>query len=69
MTDKNNYLIHYGMLKFHVRHGMIVDKIREIISCKQSKRLQKNISFNTQKRNKAKTRFEKDFYKLLNNGF
>ena len=36
-TDKKNYLIHYRMLKFYVRHGMIVDKIHEIISFKQSK--------------------------------
>ena len=50
-TDKKNYLIHYRMLKVFVRHGMIVDKIHEIISFKQSKWLEKYISFNTQKRN------------------
>ena len=68
-TDKKNYLVHYRMLKFYVRHGMIVDKIHEIISFKQSKWLQKYINFNTQKRNKAKNDFEKDSYKLLNNAF
>ena len=26
-SDKKNYLIHYRMLKFYIRHGMIVDKI------------------------------------------
>ena len=31
-TDKKKYLIHYRMLKFYVRHGMIVEKIHEIIS-------------------------------------
>ena len=31
--------------------------------------LEKCISFNTQKRNKAKDDFEKGFYKLLNNSF
>ena len=31
--------------------------------------LEKYISFNTQKRNKAKKDFEKGFYKLLNNAF
>ena len=55
------------MLKFYVRHGMIVVKIHEIISFKQSRWLECYISFNTQKRNKAKTEFEKDFFKLLNN--
>ena len=48
---------------------MVVDKIHEIISFKQSKWLEKYINFNTQKRNKAKNKFEKDFYKLLNNAF
>ena len=66
-SDKKKYLIHYRMLKFYVRHGMIVEKIHEIISFKQSRWLEKYISFNTQKRNKAKNDFEKDFFKLLVN--
>ena len=66
-TDKKKYLIHYKMLKFYVRHGMIVEKIHEIISFKQSKWLEGYIGFNTQKRNKAKNNFEKDFFKLLVN--
>ena len=68
-SDKNNYLIHYRMLKFYIRHGMIVDKVHSITSFKQSRWLEKYISFNTQKRNQAKNDFEKDFYKLLNNAF
>ena len=66
-TDKKKYLIHYRMLKFYVRHGMIVEKIHEIILFKQIKWLEYYISFNTQKRNKAKNELEKDFFKLLNN--
>ena len=66
-SDKKKYLIHYRMLKFYVRHGMIVEKIHEIISFKQSKWLECYISSNTQKRNKAKNDFEKDFFKLLVN--
>ena len=31
-TDKKKYLIHYKMLKFYVRHGMVVEKNHEIIS-------------------------------------
>ena len=67
-TDKKN-LVHYRMLKFYVRHGMIVDEIPEIISFKQSKCLEKYINFNTQKRNNSENDFEKDFYKLRNNAF
>ena len=68
-SDKKNYLIHYRMLKFYVRHGMIVDKVHDIISFRQSRWLEKYINFNTQKRNQAVNDFEKDFYKLLNNAF
>ena len=67
--DKKNYLVHYRMLKFYRRHGMIVDKVHNIISFRQSRWLEKYINFNTQKRNQAVNDFEKDFYKLLNNAF
>ena len=40
-SDKKNYLIHYRMLKFYIRHGMIIDKVHNIISFKQSKWLEK----------------------------
>ena len=68
-SDKKNYLIHYRMLKFYIRHGMRVDKVHNIISFKQSRWLEKYINFNTQKRNKAKNDFERDFYKFLNKAF
>ena len=60
-SDEKNYSVHYRMLKFYIRHGMIVDKVHDIISFKQNRWLEKYISFNTQKRNKAKNDFEKDF--------
>ena len=48
---------------------MVVEKIHEIFPFKQSKWLEKYISFNTQKRSRAKNDFEKDFFKLLVNVF
>ena len=68
-SDKKNYVVHYRMLKFYVRHGMIVDKVHNRISFRQSRWLEKYINFYTQKRNQAVNDFEKDFYKLLNNAF
>ena len=65
-SDKKNYLVHYRMLKFYIRHGMEVIKGNTVISFKQSKWLENYTSFNTQKRNKAKNDFENDFNKLLN---
>ena len=48
---------------------MVVEKIHEIISFKQSKWLEKYISVNTQKRNQGVNGFEEVFYKLLNKAF
>ena len=66
-NDKKKYLILYRMLKFYVRHGKRVEKIHKIISFKQSKWLEKYISFNTRKRNRVKNDFGKDFFKLVVN--
>ena len=60
--DKKNYLVHYKMFKFYVRHVMVVDNVHEIISFKRSKWLEKYINFNTQKGNQAVKDFEKVFY-------
>ena len=43
-SDKKIYLIHYRMLKFYVRHGMIVDKVHTVISFGQSKWLEKYVT-------------------------
>ena len=56
------------MLKLYVRHGMVVHKINEINSFNQSKWLEEYLALNSQKHDVANV-FEKDFYKLMNNGF
>ena len=48
---------------------MNVTKIHTIYRFKQSLWLEKYINHNTQKRTKAKTNFEKDLYRLMNNAF
>ena len=48
---------------------MVIEKVHDVLSFKQSKWLEKSINFNTQKRNLAVIDFEKDFYKLLNIAF
>ena len=57
------------MLKFYVRHGLIVDKFHEIISFEQKKWWEKCRNCNTENKNLAKKVFEKDFYNLLKNAF
>ena len=36
-SDEENDLVHYRMLKFYVRHGMVVEKNLEVICFKQNK--------------------------------
>ena len=53
------------MLKIYVRHGIKAENVPELISCRESKWLEKyNINFNTQKRNKAENGFENIVLKL-----
>ena len=69
LTNKYNYMMHYRMFKFYTNLGMKVTKIHCVYRFKQSLWLAKYIDHNTQKPTKAKTNFEKDLYKLMNNGF
>ena len=69
LTNKNNYMMHYRMFTFYTNLGMKVTHIHTIYRFKLSLWLEKYIFHNTQKRTKAKTHFEKDLYKLLNNAF
>ena len=69
VTNKSKYMIHYRMFKFYLNQGMKVTKIHTIYRFKQSPWLGKYIDHNTQKRTKAKTNFEKNLYKLMNNAF
>ena len=48
-SEKKSYLIHYRLLKIHVRHGTIIDEVRNILSFRQSKWLENDISFKTKK--------------------
>ena len=57
------------MLKFYVRHGMIVDKVHEIISFKQSNWLEKYIDFHAKKRAEATNDFQIEFHKQMPNSF
>ena len=60
-TDEKNFLILYRMLNSYVSHGMVVEKIHKIISFKQSKWLEKFISFTTQNETELKMILSKTF--------
>ena len=68
-TNKQRYFLHYRDLKFYIRHGIRNVRIHTVYKFKHSPWLAKNIKYNTERRSKAKTEFEKHFYKLMNISF
>lgn len=65
--NKYNYVIHYVYLKKCLEHGLMLRKVHRVITFRQSPYLKQYIELNTQLRQKAKSSFEQDFFKLLNN--
>eukprot|EP01046_Picozoa_sp_COSAG06_P058183 COSAG06_NODE_11598_length_1486_cov_25.493151_1_plen_233_part_00 len=67
LQDKEGYVVDIRNLKFYVDHGLQVTKVHSVLSFTQSTWMKPYIDFNTDKRKQAKTDFEKDLFKLMNN--
>ena len=67
VMDKKKYVLHISALKFYLEHGLKLKKVHRVISFNQADFLKPYIDFHTEKRKNAKTEFEKDLFKLLNN--
>lgn len=67
--EKKNYITHYCNLKFYIQQGLILRKIHRILSFSQRPFLREYVEFNNAKRAEAKSEFERDFFKKLNNSW
>lgn len=67
LNNKTNYVCHVRNLQQALSHGLILKKVHRVMSFEQGYWMKDFISFNTEKRKEAKSSFEKDFFKLMNN--
>ena len=67
MKIKKNYVVHISALKQALNHGLELEKVHRVIMFKQSAWLKPYIDKNTELRQNAKSEYEKDFFKLMNN--
>ena len=67
LNDKENYHVHILTLKQPLNHGLKFKKVHRAVKFIQEFWLKPYIEMNTEVRMKAKTDFEKDFFKLMHN--
>lgn len=67
VQNKSKYVLHYRNLKLYMSLGLKVTHVYRMLKFKQSPWLAGYIEFNTTQRKLAKSAFEKDLFKLLNN--
>ena len=67
LTLRLNYTVHYAELQAALGVGFKITKIHRVQSFAQSRWMSKYIMANQNKRKSAQNKFEKDFFKLMNN--
>ena len=67
LEDKEKYVVYYKNLQFYLSHGISPKKVNRMIEFDQEPLMEPYIRMNTEFRKHAKSDFETDFYKLMNN--
>ena len=67
LYHKNNYIIHIRNLKQALNRGLMLKNVYKIIQFNQEAWLKEYIDTNNKLRKKAKSDFEKDFFRLMSN--
>ena len=67
LQDKKNYVVHYRNLLFYLKQGMKLKRVHRVLEFEQECWMEPYIRMNTEFRKNAKSDFEKNFYKLMNN--
>ena len=65
--DKKNYVCSLKILQFFITHGFELKKIHRVLTATQESFMKAYIDFNLGKRQIATSKFEQDFFKLMNN--
>ena len=65
LLPKEGYVTHIKNLMFYLNEGMIITRIRRGIKFYQSPWMREYIQINTLRRIGSRSKFEKDFFKLL----
>ena len=72
LEPKTNYVVHFRMLQFGIRHGFVVDNVSAIMMCDQRPWLKSYVERNNRFRTEASARndeFEVGVMKDMNNHF
>ena len=67
LHDKTEYVIHIKNLNQVLNHGFVLKNVHRVYKFNQNAWLKPYIAMNTGLRKKAKSDFEKDFFKLMIN--